>query len=112
MAKRKRRRFNNKRVTYNGVKFRSKLESYVAKRLDKLEVVWEYEPFVRLGEKWCWPDFYLPELDAYLEVRPEKLTDDKLLQKIEDIKEHTSKKCLLVHHQREVTECLQPLLIE
>ena len=109
MPRRRRKRWNNKRVTYNGVRFRSKLESYCAKRFDKYEVKWEYEHRLIIGETWCAPDFYLPEYDVYIEVRPEKLVDEKLLRKIVAIREHHNKETIIIHHQREVKECLAKL---
>lgn len=61
------------KYVYNGVKFRSTYEVRFAYVLDLLEIEWQYEP--------CWfiysidkqdrkynPDFYLPELNVYIEV--------------------------------------------
>jgi len=62
------------RYVYNGVKFRSTYEVRFAYVLDLLEIEWQYEPrwFVYSVDKWedrkYKPDFYLPELDIYVEV--------------------------------------------
>jgi len=56
---------------YRGVQMRSKLEARVAKVLDTYCILWEYEP-KRFDLKSCtyMPDFYLPEFNIYLEVKP------------------------------------------
>jgi hypothetical protein len=56
---------------YGGVVFRSKLEARWAMFLDSFAIVWEYEPrFVELpsGVNYL-PDFRLPEIDTWLEVK-------------------------------------------
>lgn len=58
-------------VTYAGVRFRSTLEADWAAMLDSLGIVWQYEPeAVRLpsGELYR-PDFYLPRIATWLEVK-------------------------------------------
>lgn len=58
-------------MTYAGVRFRSTLEADWAATLDALGIVWQYEPeAVRLpsGELYL-PDFYLPEIATWLEVK-------------------------------------------
>lgn len=52
---------------------RSRLEARWARRLDELGLAWEYEPqVIRLGRgrSGCYlPDFWLPEQQAWLEVK-------------------------------------------
>jgi len=58
-------------VTYVGVRFRSTLKADWAATLDSLGIVWQYEPeAVRLpsGETYR-PDFYLPRIATWLEVK-------------------------------------------
>lgn len=58
-------------TTYKGIEFRSKLEAKYAQALDRLSIVWEYEGhgFV-FDDGTCYaPDFYMPEIDTYLEVK-------------------------------------------
>lgn len=57
--------------TYAGVRFRSTLEADWAATLDSLDVEWQYEPEgVQLpsGELYR-PDFYLPRIATWLEVK-------------------------------------------
>lgn len=55
---------------YNGYRFRSRLEARWAVFFDEMEIKYEYEPegFEIDGEKYL-PDFYLPELETYVEVK-------------------------------------------
>ena len=57
---------------YNGYKFRSRLEARWAVFFDALGVKYEYEPEgykLSNGEQYL-PDFYLVDLDIYVEVKP------------------------------------------
>ena len=85
--RRRRGKFNNKPVQAFGCKFRSKFEWRVARRLDKAGIKWEFEPRVTLPDgKYCLPDFWLPDFKTFIELRPAKMVDDKLLHKIRLIK--------------------------
>lgn len=56
---------------YKGILFRSKLEAQWAKFFDKLNIEWIYEPEgieFDDGTKYL-PDFYLPELECFFEVK-------------------------------------------
>lgn len=57
--------------TYSGVRFRSTLEADWALNLDQLDIAWQYEPqaFVLRSGKCYAPDFYLPDIDTWLEVK-------------------------------------------
>lgn len=56
---------------YKGVEMRSKLESKVAMFLDALGILWIYEPKTfRLSNHFSYkPDFYLPKLKIWIEVK-------------------------------------------
>lgn len=59
---------------YNGEKFHGKWEVEVAKWFDKNEIIWErkVKPFNYFwNNSWhlYFPDFYLPRLDVYIEVK-------------------------------------------
>lgn len=56
---------------YNGYKFRSRLEARWAVFFDAMEICYEYEPEgFNLDDNLSYlPDFYLPNLDAYFEVK-------------------------------------------
>lgn len=65
---------NNKKIgkwNYKNINFRSNWEVECAKVLDKNNILWEYEPKVfRLNSKTFYiPDFYLIELNVWLEVK-------------------------------------------
>ena len=62
---------------YKGYLFRSRLEARWAVFFDALGLVWEYEPDgFDLGVfGWYLPDFWLPGLDCYAEVKPKKFTE-------------------------------------
>lgn len=56
---------------YKGIKMRSKLEAKFAVFLDALKINWMYEPksFVLSNGITYIPDFYLPELNTWVEVK-------------------------------------------
>lgn len=60
---------------WKGYQFRSRLEARWAVCFDSLGIDWSYEPEgFDLGEAGCYlPDFYMPTLDAWVEVKPGKL---------------------------------------
>lgn len=56
---------------YKGYRFRSRLEARWAVFFDALNIRWEYEKEGwDINGKWYLPDFYLPELDLWIEVKP------------------------------------------
>ena len=68
-------------TTYQGYKFRSRLEARWAVFFDALGLKWEYEPegFDLGGAGWYLPDFLLPDMDGgngmWVEVKPEGSTE-------------------------------------
>jgi hypothetical protein len=58
-------------TTYKGIKMRSKFETKIAYFLDGLEIKWEYEPqiFLLSNGDYYKPDFCLPELKMWIEVK-------------------------------------------
>lgn len=58
---------------YNGIIFRSKMEAKWAFFMDQINIKYDYEPETfDLGENIYYiPDFYLPEIDKFLEIKPE-----------------------------------------
>lgn len=71
-------------VSYSGRIFRSQLEARWAAFLDLLEVNWDYEPsFYQVGPKlWYLPDFYLPDLGTWLEVKGTYFMDAASMAKV------------------------------
>jgi hypothetical protein len=59
---------------YQGVKFRSRLEARWAVFYDNIEMPWFYEPEgYKLKNGVCYlPDFYLPVLKSFVEIKGEK----------------------------------------
>jgi len=59
-------------TTYNGIKFRSRLEARWAVFFDSLNIKYryEFEGFELEDKEWYLPDFYLPKYDVYCEVKP------------------------------------------
>ena len=58
---------------YNGIEFRSRLKARWAMFFDYLRVPWfyEYEGFELDGVRYL-PDFYLPLLECWIEIKPVK----------------------------------------
>lgn len=92
---RKKTGFNNTFVFDLGCKFRSKFEWRVARWLEKFNIKWEFEPKVMIAGSRCYPDFYLPDYDTFLELRPAKRVDDKLLLKVYHLKNTYHKECVI-----------------
>lgn len=84
--------------TYAGVLFRSTLEADWANTLDRYGIVWQYEPeAVRLPSGVLYrPDFYLPELTTWLEV---KGPHDERIDKTHELAEAST------HHPDHADEC-------
>jgi hypothetical protein len=58
-------------TTYNGYRFRSRLEARWAVFMDRLGVPYRYEPQgYQLPSGLYLPDFYLPKLQCWVEVKP------------------------------------------
>jgi hypothetical protein len=56
---------------YKGYRFRSRLEARWAVFFDALGIPWEYEKEgFNINGKYYLPDFYLPEIDTYIEIKP------------------------------------------
>lgn len=60
-------------TSYAGCRFRSRLEARWAVFMDRLRVEWMYEPqgYLIDGKPYL-PDFYLPKLDTFLEIKGKK----------------------------------------
>lgn len=64
-------------TTYKGYRFRSRLEARWAVFFDALGVPWEYEKQgYDLGPNgWYLPDFWLPQQDCWIEIKPDRPGD-------------------------------------
>lgn len=85
-----------KPTTYKNVLFRSQLESQWAAFLDNHGVAWKYEPrqFITTSGGYV-PDFYLPDLKMWAEVKPGDLSP-VALRKIMDVSSYTGESALLL----------------
>lgn len=68
---------------YKGYKFRSRLEARWAVFFDAMNVKWEYEKegFKNDNGEYYLPDFYLPELDVWCEVKPQDKSRKKEIER-------------------------------
>lgn len=74
---------------YAGVRFKSRLEARWAVFFDSLDVEWTYEAEgFQLPSRWYVPDFWLPELKVWFEVKPFSMTWDER-QKARELCEHS-----------------------
>ena len=80
---------------YDGVMYRSRLEALWAAQLDALGIEHVYEPqgYDMHGVKYL-PDFYLPQLDMFAEVKG--MPDNKSALKIERLIDETGKDVVLL----------------
>jgi len=64
-------------TVYKGYRFRSRLEARWAVFFDAMGIKWEYEKegYVLDDKTLYLPDFWLPESKAFVEVKPEALSD-------------------------------------
>lgn len=64
---------------YNGYRFRSRLEARWAIFFDALDLKYQYEPEgYEIGDIKYLPDFYLPDLDIFVEIKPSAPPLDEL----------------------------------
>lgn len=65
-------------TAYNGVTFRSRLEARWALFFDLLKIRWlyEHEGFELASGRYL-PDFYLPDLDVWVEIKPVSVSDPR-----------------------------------
>lgn len=78
------RRVHSIATRYNGTLFRSALEAKWAKALDLLWIEWEYEPEAILlsnGVTYL-PDFRLPRVGQFIEVKPDAFLDKAAIDKM------------------------------
>lgn len=78
-------RYDPLTIQYGGYRMRSKLEAKWAVFLDYLQIEFQYEPRVYSleGNLGYLPDFYLPEQDVFLEVKPDKELSPRDAKKIQ-----------------------------
>lgn len=64
---------------YRGYKFRSRLEARWAVFFDAMRIKWVYEPEgFNINGIFYLPDFLLPQISCYAEVKPQGLSDEEI----------------------------------
>lgn len=83
---------------YNGIQFRSRLEARWAFFFDLCKIKWNYEleGYEFNGKKYL-PDFYLPESEIYVEVKPNLsfVKEPYVFNKVIDFMKSSPKKMLV-----------------
>ena len=83
---------------YNGIKFRSRLEARWACFFDECKLKWNYElEGYEYGNYRYLPDFYLPESEVYVEVKPNMdfLKEVKVFEKLVEFMKVSTKKVVV-----------------
>jgi hypothetical protein len=83
---------------YHGYRFRSRLEARWAVFFDEMGIQWEYEPqgFVITNGVCYLPDFHLPELRVWVEIKPNHDIPYSDCQKVARFAYEKSEPCLLI----------------
>ncbi|MFA6201320.1 MAG: hypothetical protein WC679_13040 [Bacteroidales bacterium] len=82
---------------YNGYKFRSRLEARWAVFFDELHISYSYEKEgYDLDGIWYLPDFWLPDWNCWVEIKPERVNIKK--DSSDEKKNEEFKKCQLLSH--------------
>ena len=83
---------------YNGIEFRSKLESKTAQALDNIGIRYEYEPkgYKLSNGMWYRPDFYLPDARQFVECKGVMSSEDSA--KVVGLVEDTGKSVLVISY--------------
>lgn len=83
-------------TTYDGVKFRSRLEARWAMFFNLLGWEWQYEfEGFDLDGVWYLPDFWLPKFNYWCEVKPEAFSDEEVIKCVK-LYEMTGKEVVLL----------------
>jgi hypothetical protein len=76
-------------TTYNGIIFRSRMEARWAVFMNALSVAFDYEPEgYDLNGVFYLPDFWLPDLNIFMEIKPLVPTEDEM-EKARRLVQHT-----------------------
>lgn len=83
-------------TVYNGYKFRSRLEARWAVFFDTLGIEYQYElEGFDLDGLWYLPDFYLPRVQMWAEVKPEVFNQDET-KKVQLLAKYTERPVLML----------------
>jgi hypothetical protein len=93
-------------INYNGTNFRSKWEADFAKKLDELNIEWEYEkcrfPYTKTdGSKSQYiVDFYIPCLDLFVEIKAIYFINEETGNKLKAVRDRGKNIVLLTEKNR------------
>lgn len=75
---------------YKNIRMRSSWEKLFAESLDKLGLNWEYEPKTfKVGHAIRYtPDFYVPSIDTYIEIKPSRFVTEKVKNKLNGVRSY------------------------
>lgn len=92
-----------KPTVYRDTLFRSKSEANVAMSMDRSSIHWLYEPesYVLDGVQYT-PDFYLPEINTFVEVKPEVFSSE--IDRIRQIVPFIGKKLVVLSPDLRATD--------
>ena len=85
---------------YKGYRFRSRLEARWAVFFDHLGLRWQFEPegfdLTERGLGYYLPDFFLPDLNYWIEVKPDNFDDEAAYKKLAYVTQATKSQGLVV----------------
>lgn len=86
--------------TYNGIEFRSKLESKTAQALDNIGIAYIYEPngYKLSNGMWYKPDFWLPNAHQFIECKGIMQSTDSA--KIMGLVEDTNRSVIVISYDK------------
>ena len=102
-------------TTYRGYRFRSRLEARWAVFFDAAGIAWEYEPDgYRLDSRSYLPDFWLSQLEAFVEIKPTKSACEEAIPLMKQLVEKTLKRGLIIGGSPNVEEehCVAHLVMK
>lgn len=95
-------------TVYNGYRFRSRLEARWAVFFTHLGLIYQYEPEgYDLSGIWYLPDFWLPALDCWVEVKAQEPTEEEV-HKAKLLGETTCHKAVIVWQEGDIGEYALP----
>jgi len=90
-------------TNYNGVRYKSKIESQIAMFLDRMEVQHQYEPenilFPKTGRHFM-PDFFCPDINLWIEVKYKP--NPYVLNDLKELSDLTKKESLLFTAEKQI----------
>jgi len=85
-------------TVYNGYRFRSRLEARWAVFFDALDVKYEYEKEgFDIDGIWYLPDFYLPDYNCWVEIKPKAIISDEDNKKINAFAKNIKDKFIIIY---------------